>query len=444
MRGNHLGRYHPLMTQPIQARRLSALLKPEPGRVVIRPFIPSDDPTATTPEGRSRLGRVVERILELDEVALRSEVRRVIASLSTRNDDVPRILMRRYHEMGEAAVEPRLASEDQALLIGAALSDEYSFEAAALFNPSIVPHPDQRGVADGGLRFVMSLRAVGEGHVSSIIFRTGIFTREAELRIDPPRAKAISPRIERIPGGAAEDPGVRLSFGETHELSAIVIFPVTEYQRHGIEDLRLVRFEDEDSVSYLGTYTAFSGEMIRQELFRTTDFANFELSPMRGQVAQTKGMALFPRRVGGHYAALGRQDHESIWLLRSNDLYHWTDGRKIISPRFPWEVVQIGNCSPPMEIDEGWLVITHGVGPVRNYCLGACLLDKQDPGKLLARTAQPIITPGCEARDGYVPNVVYTCGGLVHGRSLLLPYSLADTFTVFATFSLDSLLGSMA
>ena len=375
---------------------------------------------------------------------VRAEVRRVLASLSTRNDDVPRILMRRYHDMGEAAVEPRTASEEQALLIGAALSDEYSFEAAALFNPSIVPHPDQRGVPDEGVRFVMSLRGVGEGHVSSVTFRTGIFTGQSELRLNPPCTKVISPRIEPIPGGMAGDPGVRLSFGEPCDLSAIVIFPLTEHQRHGIEDLRLVRFEDEGSISYIGTYTAFSGEAIRQELFRTTHFSNFELSPLRGEVAQTKGMALFPRRVGGHFAALGRQDHESIWLLRSNDLYHWSDGRKVISPRFPWEVVQIGNCSPPIEIEEGWLIITHGVGPVRNYCLGACLLDKNDPSKLLARTSRPIITPGCEARDGYVPNVVYTCGALVNRRSLLLPYSLADTFTAFAALSLDDLLKSMA
>jgi len=430
------------MTAPVH--KLGTLLRPEPGRVVIRPFIPSDDPMAPTPAERPRIGRVVDRILALDEAVIQSQIDRILATLGMRHDHVRRTLMRRYHAMGEAAVEPRRASEAQALLIGAALSDEYSFEAAALFNPSIVPHPDQDGVPPGQLRFAMSLRGVGEGHVSSITFRTGLFTQEGEVRLDPPSPKVISPRVENIPGGAEGDPGVRLSCGCTRDLSAIAIFPVTEHQRHGIEDLRLVRFEDEGTVTYLGTYTAFSGETIRQELFRTTDFATFELSPLRGEVAQTKGMALFPRRVGGHYAALGRQDHESIWLLRSNDLYEWADGRKVVSPRFPWEVVQIGNCSPPIELDEGWLIVIHGVGPVRNYCLGACLLDKGDPGKLLARTAEPIITPGTEAREGYVPNVVYTCGALLHGRSLLLPYSLADTFTAFATLSVDQLLATMA
>jgi len=351
--------------------------------------------------------------------------------------------MRRYHQMGEATVEPRCVSDAQALLIGAALSDEYAFEAAALFNPSIVSHPEPDD-GEGGLRFVMSLRGVGEGHVSSITFRTGVFTRENMVRLDPPSTKVISPHVDTIPGGSAETPGVRLCCGSPHDLSAIAIFPVTERQRHGIEDLRLIRFEDEGTVTYLGTYTAFSGETVRQELFRTTDFATFELSPMRGPVAETKGMALFPRRIGGHYAALGRQDHESIWLLRSNDLYEWADGHKTVSPRFPWEVVQIGNCSPPIELEEGWLIVIHGVGPVRNYCLGACLLDKEDPGKLLGRTAEPIITPGGEAREGYVPNVVYTCGALLNGRSLLLPYSLADTFTAFATLSVDELLANMA
>jgi predicted GH43/DUF377 family glycosyl hydrolase len=432
--------YPTLMTRGNPTVELKQVLRPEPGRVVIRPFMPSDDPTM---ESGSRLGRVVGRILDLDAPTVRAEVQRVTARLEARHDDVRRVLMRRYHQLGETVIGAAHVSEAQALLIGAVLSDEYSFEAAALFNPSIVQHPDQRGVPAGAIRFVMSLRGVGEGHVSSITFRTGLFTGDGQVQLDPPSAKVISPRVESIPGGAADDPGARLSCGKTRDLSAIAIFPVTAYQRHGIEDLRLVRFEGDDGVSYIGTYTAFSGETIRQELLRTTDFATFELSALRGEVARTKGMALFPRRIGGHYAALGRQDHESIWLLRSNDLYHWTDGTKVISPKWPWEVVQIGNCSPPIEIDEGWLLIIHGVGPVRNYCLGACLLDKDDPSRLIARSTTPLVTPGSEARDGYVPNVVYTCGALLHGRSLLLPYSLADSFTAFATLPVDALLHTM-
>jgi len=431
------------MAGPELLRKLPETLRPEATRLVIRPFIPSDDPTASTPELRSRVGRVIGRILDLDAEQVRQELARVLTSLGARHNEVRKVLMRRYRDMGEAYALPRRPDPLRALLIGAVLSDEYAFEAAALFNPSIVPHPDQTGVQAGAVRFVLSLRGIGEGHVSAISFRTGVFTGDGGVLLDPPAPKLISPRIDLIPGNAADDLGTRLTFGATDDLSRIVIFPVTERQRHGLEDLRLVRFEDEGTISYIGTYTAFSGEAIRQEILRTSDFSSFELNGLRGPAANTKGMALFPKRVGGHYAALGRQDHESLWLMRSNDLYDWRGGEKAVSPRYPWEVVQIGNCSPPIELAEGWLIITHGVGPVRNYSLGACLLDKRDPGKLLARSERPLVTPEGEARDGYVPNVVYTCGALLNGRSLLLPYSLADTMVAFATFSVDALLATL-
>ncbi len=427
----------PLVTE------LPDVVRPEPSRVVIRPFVPADDPTAPEPALRPRVGRVVERVLALDPGTLGAELTNVLATLDDRHDDVERVLLRRYHEIVPPTFSGPAASHEQALLIGAYFSEEYSFEAAALFNPSIIAHPDQSGVPAGAVRFVMSLRGVGEGHISSITFRTGLFDG-ARIILDPPARHAISPKIEEIPGGAKDDPGVRLFCGPRQDLSAIVIFPVTFRQRHGIEDLRLTRFTDDDGrQSYIGTYTAFSGEAIRQELLRTSDFASFELAALRGEFAGTKGMALFPRRIDGHYAMLGRQDHESIWLMRSNDLYDWGDGRKIVSPLFPWELVQIGNCGSPIEIDEGWLVMIHGVGPVRNYSLGACLLDKDDPTRLIARTTAPLIGSGPEDRDGYVPNVVYSCGAMVQGRTLLLPYGVADSFTAFATISLDRLLATM-
>jgi predicted GH43/DUF377 family glycosyl hydrolase len=335
-------------------------------------------------------------------------------------------------------------SPSQTLLVGSYFTEEYSFEAAALFNPSIVAHPDQSGVAPGAIRFLMSLRAIGEGHISSITFRTGSFAADGKLTIDPPSPWAVSPQIEYVPGGAADDPGLRLFCGEHDDLSQLVIFPVTYRQRHGIEDLRLVRFTDDDGHStYLGTYTAFSGEAIRQELLRTEDFKTFELSALLGPLSATKGMALFPRRIDGRYAMLGRHDHENIWLLKSDDLANWGTGEIIVSPRWPWEYVQIGICSSPIELDEGWLLITHGVGPIRNYCLGACLLDKRDPTKVITRSRHPLLRPCPEMRDGYVPNVVYSCGALVLGRTLLLPYGVADTFTAFATIALDPLLQSM-
>jgi predicted GH43/DUF377 family glycosyl hydrolase len=395
--------------------------------------------------GRSRVERIIDRVLALAPDELRIELDLALTSLAGRHRDVERLLQRRFYDMGGRFVGARPVSADQALLVGACFAEEYSFEAAALFNPSIVAHPDQSGLPDGALRFVLSLRGVGEGHISSISFRTGQITSAGVLSVDPPSRWATSPTIERIPGGEPDDRGLRLFYGQSEDLSQIVIFPVSSRQRHGVEDLRLVHFTDDDGHStYLGTYTAFSGETVRQELLRTDDFVTFELNALRGGASATKGMALFPRRLDGRYAMLGRFDHENIWLLRSNDLYAWERGEIIVSPRWPWEFIQIGICSPPIEIEEGWLVITHGVGPVRNYCLGACLLDKQDPSQVIARSTEPLIRPSCDTRDGYVPNVVYSCGAIVLGRTLFLPYGVADSFTAFATIPLEDLLATMA
>ncbi len=418
------------------------ILRPDPARVVIRPFVPADDPA---PRDRPRAQRIADRVRALTKPELTEELVRVTAGLSERHSDVEAVLLRRYHEVNGLLIDACTIDREQSLLIGAYFSEEYAFEGAALLNPSIVIHPDQSGVAKGDMRFVLSLRGVGEGHVSSVTFRTGTCSADGTIVLDTPGLQAVAPRIELIPGGAPDDPGVRLSCDDANDLSQTVIFPVTERQRHGIEDLRLVRFADDDgNITYFGTYTAFSGAAIRQEILRTTDFRTFELTALRGKAAVGKGMALFPRRIDGRYAMLGRQDHENISLLTSSDLYDWQDGAVIVSPRWPWEYVQIGNCGSPIEIDEGWLVITHGVGTVRNYCIGACLLDRDDPSKLLARTTQPLIRPSPEERYGYVPNIAYTCGVMVHGRTLILPYALADSFTTFATVPLDRLLAAMA
>ena len=423
---------------------LPILLRPDPARVVIRPFVPAEDSPSFASNDRPRAQRIADRVLALDDDGLRAELARVSASLKERHRDVEHLLQRRFHEVNGLLIDHCSIRDEQSLLIGAYFSEEFAFEAAALFNPSIVVHPDQSCVQAGALRFVLSLRGVGEGHVSSITFRTGICGPDGAVVIDPPGLQAVAPRIEYIPGGVPDDPGVRLFCEETHDLSEVVIFPITLNQRHGIEDIRLVRFADDDgNVTYYGTYTAFSGQAIRQELLRTTDFMTFELNALRGDATANKGMALFPRRIGGRYAMLGRQDHENIWLLTSADLYNWQDGAKSVSPRWPWEFVQIGNGGSPIEIDEGWLVITHGVGAVRNYCIGVCLLDRDDPTKLLARMTQPLIRPSPEQRYGYVPNVAYTCGAMVHGRTLVLPYALADSFTTFATIPLDRLLAAM-
>lgn len=427
------------------SRHLPITLRPDPSRVVLRPFVPADNPFPSEQMGRSRITRVIKRVLDLPEEQLELELNSVQANLQGRHRDVERVFNHRFHEMVGPEAELGPISPMRALLIGAYLSEEYSFAAAALFNPSITPHPDQSGVPTGFLRFILSLRAIGEGHVSSITFRTGLIGPEGEVELALPGRLAISPRTELIPGGSPDDPGVRLHSGCCDDLSEIVLFPVTFQQRHGLEDLRLTRFVDEDgSVTYYGTYTAVGGEAIRQELLRTTRFETFELQAIGGPFSATKGMALFPRRIGGYYTMLGRQDHENIWILKSNDLYRWDDGMVAVAPRWPWEFVQIGNCGAPVEIEEGWLVLTHGVGSVRNYCIGACLLAKNDPSKLLARTSEPVITPTSKERDGYVPSVVYSCGFLVHGRMLLVPYGVADTFTRFALIDLDRLLEVMS
>ncbi|MEO7916062.1 MAG: glycoside hydrolase family 130 protein [Dokdonella sp.] len=431
------------MTESPLVTHLPVTLRPDATRVVIRPFMPADDQAPYARSNYSRAQRIADRVLGLEVPQVGGQLEKVTQSLSKHHRDVPKGLMRRFHDVNGLVIEPGTISDEQSRLIGAYFSEEYSFEAAALFNPSIVLHPDQTDVAQDSVRFILSLRGSGEGNISSVTFRTGIWS-PGGLKIDPPSEQAISPRIKFIPGGAADDPGVRLFCEEANDLSEIVIFPVTPQQRHGIEDLRLIRFVDDDGVAtYLGTYTAFSGSAIRQEILRTSDFSTIDLTALRGPGTDNKGMALFPRKIGGRFAMLGRQDHENIWLQMSDDLYAWDAGVKVVKPCYPWEFVQIGNCGSPIEIDEGWLVITHGVGAVRNYCLGACLLDKNDPSKLLARLAEPLMRPDPGDHDGYVPNVLYSCGAMVHQRTLLLPYAIADSFTTFAVAPLDRLLAAM-
>lgn len=420
----------------------SLILRPDPSRTIIRPFFATDQAPFVV-EGHTRAQRIVDRVLSLDEAALCTELARIVTSLSSRHRDVEDVMLRRFSEIEGLTIERDAISRNCAILIGAYFSEEYSFESAALFNPSIVMHPDQDGLPDGTVRFAMSLRGIGEGHVSSVTFRSGTWGPDNMVVIDELSGTSVSPQIESIEGEDL-DKITRISYEGAEHASECVLFPVTESQRQGIEDMRLVRFVDDDgSVDYLGTYTAYSGAAARSELLRATDFRSFELRPLKGSAAKSKGMALFPRRIGGRYAMLARQDNENIWLLFSDDLYTWDGGEKIIMPKYFWEFYQMGNCGSPIEIEEGWLVLTHGVGSVRNYCIGACLLDRDDPSKVLKRMSLPLVHPSPKERDGYVPNVVYSCGGMVHNRTLLLPYGVADSFATFASVPLDDLLKVM-
>lgn len=418
-------------------------LQPDASRTIVRPFLPSYPATIFDNE-KSRTDEIVARILALDASALSDELDRVKRSLGDWHGDVDDLLLRRCQAIAAATTIEGDLHSDRQRLIGAYFSEEYAFEAAALFNPSVVLHPEQDGLAQGEVRIVMSLRAIGEGHVSSVTFRTGVWVPGGTLVIDTASPAAVAPII----GGEQDGDGplrIDLHCGGSRVISETVLFPIAPSQRQGIEDLRLVRFtEDDGSVVYHGTYTAFSGSDARSELLSGTDFRTFEMRSMSGNATAAKGMALFPRKIDGRYAMLGRQDNENLWLLYSDDLLDWEGGIKLLSPKASWEVVQIGNCGSPIEIDEGWLVLTHGVGTVRNYCMGAALLDKRDPSKVLGRTAAPILEPSPQERNGYVPNVVYSCGGLVHDRMLLLPYGVADSFTSFATISVDRLMAAMS
>lgn len=334
------------------------------------------------------------------------------------------------------------------LLIGAYFCHEYTYAAAALMNPSIVPHPDQSGLHDGAVRFVMSLRAVGEGHISSIVFREGIAEADGGFHLWPQTAFATSVDLDDASMHDADD-AVTVHCHPDSTLSNTVIFPITEQQAGGLEDLRLVRFEHgPQDYEWIGTYTAYSGKSIRSELLRTRDFRSFQLEPIHGQAGRNKGMALFPEKIGGRYAMVSRQDGKNLFYLTSDTLDCWEDeGRLLMEPEYPWEFIQIGNCGSPIRTDAGWLLFTHGVGAMRKYALGCALLDLDDPSKLIGRVKEPVLTAVDADRSGYVPNVVYTCGALrVGGPSdgcLLVPYGISDSAVGFATVTIRDLLDLM-
>jgi predicted GH43/DUF377 family glycosyl hydrolase len=416
--------------------KLDVELRPDPSRTVVRPFDFGYPPAFA--DGRPPRAQVVaDRVRALDAGRRARMKELLLTPMRERHRNVDQVLLRRFAEVRDT-LGPGALDHDGQLLVGAYFSQEYAFESAALFNPSIVALPGAEQDGDG-LRFVLSLRGIGEGHISSVTLRTGRWDGGDGLTVDPPSAAGVPPRIEQH-----HDEWVRLVCEDSREASETVIFPVLPSQRQGVEDLRLVNFTDHDGVrSVIGTYTAFDGKNARQELLRGVDLRTFEMRPLNGAMTGYKGMALFPRRIGGQFVMLGRQDNENIWLLRSDDLHTWETGTPIMAPEYPWEFVQLGNCGSPLEIDEGWLVFTHGVGMVRGYCIGACLLDKDDPSRVLARTASPLLFPSAEQRGGYVPNVTYSCGALLHGRRVLLPYAIGDEYTAFAVGSVDDLLSVM-
>ncbi|MDB6069382.1 MAG: putative glycosylase [Verrucomicrobiales bacterium] len=479
--------------------RLPITLRPDASRVLIRPFWPAPAPGAHHNAGTPRALHIICRILSLTEEEVIQQYDITCADFDKRHHSIEQYFLRRYQEVAQWVPTDAVISQTRKLLIGAYFTQEYSIEAAALFNPSIVPCPDQEGVPAGGLRFVLTLRAVGEGHISSICFRCGVITPDFQIELgDPARwvvepvrdvdasfekewfesksvelgmdGKVVSCVMDALPAEFTEAELVKATrnccgpnlqteaermlmlaksnfhvrFDEQQRYSERAIFPISPSQINGIEDARFVKFDEGDGTStFYATYTAYDGRMIFPQILETKDFLHFHFRTLRGAAVQNKGMALFPRKVNGRYVMLSRQDNENIRIMFSDDLYCWETSEILVRPTQPWEFLHMGNCGSPLELDEGWLVLTHGVGAMRKYCIGALLLDKEDPTRIIGRLAEPLIRPLPHEREGYVPNVVYSCGSIIFNRHLLLPYATSDWFTSFAVMALDELVQAM-
>ncbi|MDP1027242.1 glycoside hydrolase family 130 protein [Sphingomonas sp. KR1UV-12] len=418
-------------------------LHADPSRVVVRPFHIAWGGVGGPP---NRTERLVAEVLAMTPGQAREQLEEVLKDFEARHWQTRRVFMTRYDEIeGLLGLDSEQIGDEKRQLIGAYFCHEYSYAAAALMNPSAVPHFDQSGMPPGSLRVLMSMRAVGEGHISSVAFREGIITDRNQMKLapEPPFATATDATGRELEE-ALEGP-ITVYRHRDSTLSGTVIFPMTAAQSKGLEDMRIVQFQHEDgSLEWIGTYTAYNGSQIQSELMRTRDFRAFDLVPMTGTASHNKGMALFPRKVDGRYMMIGRSDGENLFLLKSDDLTHWDNGEKILTPVYPWELVQIGNCGPPIELDEGWLLLTHGVGAMRKYSIGAVLLDKRDPAKVIGRTKEPLLAAKDQDREGYVPNVVYSCGAIRHGDTLFLPYGIADSSIGFAFVGIRDLLAAMA
>ncbi|MFW5716875.1 MAG: glycoside hydrolase family 130 protein [Spirochaetota bacterium] len=416
-------------------RRHPIELLPRSERVILRPFFPSDP---------AHIGAILARIQGLREDEAERVLHGVLRDFGARHRDLESALLDNYDRALPHVQTEAPLSRCRRLLIGAMFSGEYSLESAALFNPSIVAHPDQSDAPDGGLRFIMSLRSVGEGHISSVEFRAGTIDADGEITLDPPTGYVGAARI--VPNARYKRKKVEyaIDFPSTSPIDERAIFPVSANESNGIEDARFVRFVEHDgSALYYATYTAYNGHAISPQLIETRDFLHFRVLTLGGNAVRNKGMALFPRRVAGRYAMLSRQDNENILIMFSDDPHRWSDAEVVVRPVSYWEATKIGNCGSPVETEAGWLVITHGVGPMRTYHLGAVLLDLDDPTRVIGRLTQPLISPESVGREGYVPNVVYSCGSLLHGRSLILPYAMSDRVTTIATVALDELLAAI-
>lgn len=467
-------------------------LVPDSRRVLLRSFIPGD---------ANRIIHTITRALALSEAEIESELSLLMNGFAKRHLDLHQLWQQNFEKVKSYLFTSKALSAPRQLYIGALFSGEYSLESAALFNPSIVLHPDQSNIPEGSLRFILSLRATGEGHVSSIEFRSGVINETFAITMEEPSTYVISPKIntntnyvksifehkvmemgfenewsalimsslesdfslsqlekavEEVSFGKKPlvqelrrtiecmrwlaESNYEVCFDPSTHLAERAIFPISSNESNGMEDARFVRFlKDDGTPIYYGTYTAYNGRSILPQLLETKDFLSFRSITLNGSAVQNKGLALFPRMLDGRYAMVSRQDGENLYLMYSDNLHFWHDAKLLRCPGAPWEGVNIGNCGSPIETEKGWLLITHGVGPMRKYCMGAILLDLNDPSIVLSALKNPLIMPLENEREGYVPNVVYSCGAMIHHDRLILPYGISDTVTNIVTIELKEL-----
>ena len=483
-------------TSRMDVKRTGIVLKPNNSRVVIRPFEPTTE---------QRFEKIVARVLSLSEQDVETQLDAVMREFRGRHQRTREFFLRRFEHVRKYLLTDQSLSESRRLLIGSYFTQEYALESAALFNPSMVWHPDQSGLPEGSRRFILSLRATGEGHISSITFRSGIIDAVNRITMHEPTRFVTAPElvpnalyekvlfyrklIELSVNGPLTDQTMaalddhftlgdleqtlrnvirhnrarqrefepiahtmlmlaksnyEIRFDEGLNVSERIIFPSSPSETNGIEDARFVRFTHNDGrVSYYATYTAYDGRVILPQMLETEDFLHFRVDTLNGPEVRNKGFALFPRMIHGQYAMLSRQDNENIFLMYSDMPHFWYTKELIAKPTYPWEYVQLGNCGSPIETDKGWLVLTHGVGPMRKYAIGAFLLDLDDPSRVIGRLPTPLLEPDANEREGYVPNVVYSCGAVIHGTDLVIPYAMSDYASTFATVSVDQVLDAM-
>ena len=467
----------------------------DPKRVITRFFFPGPE---------TRVQSIIHKVIDMPEQAAHLSLNQTLRDFSARHRNISKIYQKHFDRvcdiMKDKMEDLGALSEFKKLLIGAYFTSEYSIESAAFFNPSMVEDPDQSGLEEGEKRIIISFRATGEGHISSVVFRGGILDANNNLTMKPQgklvdEAEAICNFVyqkeafckklsemhiendvvtkvmnrlrfefdyNELHNAVVEttreinpnfqqqkmlqtitwlaDSHYEISFSLDTGISERVIFPIAAAESNGIEDARFVKFTDNDGrVRYYATYTAYNGYTIMPKLIETKDFYQFKVMPIHGENAQNKGMALFPRRINGKYAMLSRLDGINNYIMFSDDINLWQDAVQIQTPKYPWEFIQIGNCGSPIETEHGWLVITHGVGTMRKYCLGATLLDLDDPTKVIGQLAEPLLSPNEEEREGYVPNVVYSCGSIIHNDELVIPYAMSDTASTFASVPLEDL-----